>query len=43
VFDHRNLLPPAGVWRASQEQHGMPWELSLIYPPGSNGSRTSQP
>ena len=32
VFDHSNLLPPAGIWRA--EQRNGEWCFDLIFQPG---------
>ena len=33
VFDHRNLLPPAGAWRVQQADGQPGWTCELIYPP----------
>jgi broad specificity phosphatase PhoE len=35
VFDHRNPLPPAGVWLAQQQEAERDWGLRLIYPADS--------
>ncbi len=33
TFDHRNPLPPAGAWEASQDNEGQPWKLRLAFIP----------
>ena len=33
VFDHRNVLPPAGAWRVQQADGQPGWTCELIYPP----------
>ena len=33
IFDHRNLIPPAGVWKVSRSASGEPWEMELVFIP----------
>ena len=33
IFDHRNVLPPAGAWLAAREDGSGPWELRLVFKP----------
>lgn len=33
IFDHNNLVPPAGVWQALQEHAQSPWEMRLVFKP----------
>ncbi len=33
VYDHNNLLPPAGVWRATRPSAEQEWRLSLVFRP----------
>jgi broad specificity phosphatase PhoE len=33
VYDSKNLVPPGGVWQASQATSDSPWELSLVFSP----------
>jgi broad specificity phosphatase PhoE len=32
-FDHRNPLPPAGVWKAEKSNNVKIWDLSLVFTP----------
>jgi probable phosphoglycerate mutase len=34
VFDHRNVLPPAGAWRVQQADGEHGWACKLIFPSG---------
>ena len=34
VFDHRNVLPPAGAWRVQQSDDEPGWACKLIFPSG---------
>jgi broad specificity phosphatase PhoE len=34
VYDHRNLLPPAGAWRVQQADGEPGWACELIFPSG---------
>jgi 2,3-bisphosphoglycerate-dependent phosphoglycerate mutase len=40
VYDNNNPLPPAGVWRARRKHEHDPWQLQLIFKPGSNHQST---
>jgi len=33
VYDHRNPLPPAGVWRLRRDESIHGWGMELVYPP----------
>jgi len=33
IFDHRNVVPPAGAWLATRQEQDRPWELSLVFKP----------
>lgn len=33
TFDHRNVLPPAGVWKISRNSSGDPWKMELVFSP----------
>lgn len=33
VYDHRNPVPPAGVWQVSRGHDHTSWELSLVFVP----------
>lgn len=33
IYDHRNPVPPAGVWQISRAQNGALWELNLTFVP----------
>ena len=33
IYDHRNPVPPAGVWQVSRMHNSAPWELKLIFVP----------
>lgn len=33
IYDHRNPVPPAGVWQVSRRHNSAPWELSLVFVP----------
>lgn len=32
-FDHRNCVPPAGIWRASRTTAHQPWRWALVFTP----------
>jgi len=36
VYDHRNPLPPAGVWMAQCNGSGQAWNLSLVFQPNGH-------
>lgn len=33
IFDHRNLVPPAGVWRVSRAAPDEAWQMELVFKP----------
>ena len=33
IFDHRNVVPPAGAWLACRQDTSQPWELRLVFKP----------
>jgi probable phosphoglycerate mutase len=33
VFDHRNLIPPAGVWKVWRDAPGEAWKMELVFTP----------
>ncbi len=33
IFDHRNVVPPAGAWLAFRLDASQPWELNLVFKP----------
>ena len=33
IYDHSNPLPPAGVYEASQDAEGQPWNVRLAFTP----------
>lgn len=33
IYDHRNPVPPAGVWQVSRAPDGGSWELKLVFVP----------
>lgn len=33
VFDHRNLVPPAGVWKVSRPSPEEAWQMELVFIP----------
>lgn len=40
TFDHRNPVPPAGVWRARRAQSKQHWELQLVFTPEAGNPTT---
>ena len=38
IYDHKNPLPPAGVWRAELVDENSDWEFELVFAPNHNSS-----
>jgi broad specificity phosphatase PhoE len=36
IYDHRNPLPPTGVWQASRSSAEQSWTFQLVYQPNGN-------
>jgi len=33
IYDHRNPVPPAGVWEVTRQSLGQSWEMGLVFTP----------